>query len=79
MDSLPEKPRYKEPCNGCGLCCAVALCEVGKMLFESAPCPALRTDGKRTFCSLVLVEEAAGMEPILRTSLGIGDGCSMED
>lgn len=78
---LPPKPRMEEPCNGCGLCCHVVLCEAAKIAFPDgvAPCPALTFKDGRTFCGLVLVEAAAGLEPILRRSLGIGHGCSMSD
>ena len=81
---LPPKPKYGAPCNGCGLCCAAQLCEIGKMAFGEdgpLPCPALKMslDGSRTVCAFVMTEEAAGMPPMIRESLGIGLGCSMED
>lgn len=79
----PPKPRYGAKCNGCGICCSLALCPAGEIAFKGAhaPCPALKLtpDGSRTFCELVLMEQVAGIEPILATSLGIGKGCSMED
>lgn len=81
--SLPPKPKRGSPCNFCGICCAVELCVAGELAFPgaSAPCPALklRGDGKSTYCQLVAVEIAAGLEPILQVSLGIGEGCSMDD
>jgi hypothetical protein len=81
--SLPNKPRYKEACNGCGICCAIELCPVGEMAFPgaSAPCPALKLtpDGSRTYCQLVAMEQASGMAPLIQMVLGIGKGCSMED
>lgn len=83
MQILPDKPKYREPCNGCGQCCAAQLCEVGKMLFreDELPCPALKMslDGTRTVCALVATEIANDMLPILQASLGIGLGCTMED
>ena len=77
----PDKPRYLSPCNGCGLCCAVEICPVGKIAFPhaSAPCPGLYWDGARTWCKLAVVECAAGMEPIIAEALGIGVGCTMDD
>lgn len=79
--SLPEKPRYTEPCNHCGQCCREELCEVGELAFSGigAPCPALRIRNGRALCGLVLTEEEFGMKPLLRDALAIGYGCSMPD
>lgn len=80
---LPQKPRYKEACNGCGLCCALELCPVAEVAFPGAqaPCPALKIApaGNSTYCELVMIERLSGMEPLLQRGLGIGLGCSMED
>jgi hypothetical protein len=86
--SLPSKPRYGEACNGCGLCCAIEICEVGKIAFKGAkaPCPALKLSpaGDRTYCELVLLEKLAVEQkavdlPLIAIGLGIGNGCSMQD
>lgn len=80
---LLPKPRFGQPCNGCGVCCAVEVCAIGAMAFPGAeaPCPALKMapDGKRTVCALVALEEAIGMPPVLREALAIGMGCDSED
>lgn len=80
---LPPKPRWGTPCNGCGLCCAIELCEAGEIAFPgaSAPCPGLklRGDGKSTYCELVAIEIVSGLSPVLQDALGIGKGCSMND
>lgn len=80
---LPTKPHYGEACNRCGLCCALEVCEAGAMAFPGAPapCPALKLtpDRKGTYCEIVAMEEAAGMERLIANALGIGDGCGMED
>lgn len=80
---LPLKPKFGEACNGCGLCCALELCVIGGIAFSGAqpPCPALKLtpDGSRTYCELVAMEKAAGLEPLIQRGLGIGLGCSMED
>lgn len=78
---LPVKPLYRQPCNGCGLCCTLEFCGLGKMAYPngSLPCPALVFDGGRTFCGFVLTEQENGMKPILQRALAIGKGCSMED
>lgn len=88
MSQLPQKPKFGTACNGCGICCALELCEAGKIVFlgASAPCPALKLtpDGSRTYCELVAFEKVAmeeipGMQPLLQLALGIGVGCTMDD
>src|SRR5262245_60661455 len=43
-----RKPRHGEPCNRCGLCCTMTLCDVARTVFRRpekpayGPCPALR-------------------------------------
>lgn len=80
---LPIKPAFEAPCNRCGVCCANALCPAGEIAFPGAvaPCPGLKIApcGTQTYCQLVAIEIFAGMEPILQRSLGIGEGCTMED
>lgn len=48
--SLP-KPRFGEPCNGCGYCCAVQPCALAEEFLKcvTGPCVAL----ERTGCGLV--------------------------
>lgn len=81
--SIPAKPKFGSPCNGCGLCCAMELCEVAEIAFKgaSAPCPALKLvpDGSRTYCELVAVEAMSDLPKMIAEALGIGAGCSMED
>ena len=78
---LQPKPRFTAPCNHCGECCNGQLCELAQMAFPgaSAPCPGLEVREDVALCSLVITETAAGMEPMLAKSLGIGCGCSMPD
>ena len=49
------KPRYGDPCNGCGQCCRDALCPLARWLFrgQGAPCPALLSEGGRSRCGLI--------------------------
>lgn len=80
----PTKPRFLEPCNGCGLCCRVELCHAADMAFPgaSAPCPALVRDpagSNKMRCGLVLLEAVKKAEPLIAMSLGIGLGCGMRD
>lgn len=81
--TLPDKPKYGLPCNGCGRCCAEELCEAAEVAFPGAqaPCPALKLspDRTRTYCQLVAIEIMHNLEPVLQKSLGIGQGCSMHD
>lgn len=83
----PVKPRYQTPCNGCGICCTVSLCEPAELALgrdATAPCPFLQWHNDRAWCGLVLAEQAAfdaGLldKPRIAMSLGIGLGCDMED
>ncbi len=70
-----------EKCNGCGLCCHVELCEVGKIAFPDAkaPCPGLLFGKDRTFCKFMVAEIEFGLEPIVQTVLAAGIGCTMQD
>lgn len=81
---FPAKPALGAPCNGCGLCCAVALCEAATLAnLKGPPCEALRVmshDGrKESSCALVVAEREHGMVPLVATMLGIGAGCGMDD
>lgn len=88
----PAKPRFGEPCNGCGLCCAAELCETAEKHFAGAqaPCPALEWDPawNRARCGLVtnpsrhLRMPFNGDEylaPLFARSIAAGQGCGMED
>lgn len=39
----PAKPAEGQPCNGCGVCCALETCPAARLRFLQArgPCPAL--------------------------------------
>ena len=78
---LPPKPAYTHPCNNCGVCCTLSLCEIGKMAYPSgsAPCPSLVVRDGRALCGFVLMEKAVGATPLIANALGIGCGCSMPD
>lgn len=78
---LPAKPRFREPCNGCGLCCHAELCDVAEAAFpgQSAPCPAMVFQAGRVLCGFIIAEQASGLDPFLARGLGIGKGCSMPD
>lgn len=41
--AAPAKPTIGEPCNGCGVCCALETCPLARLRFlkRDGPCPAL--------------------------------------
>jgi hypothetical protein len=85
------KPAFGDTCNGCGLCCALALCDVAAIVFPgaSAPCPALEWEDGRAWCGMVrhpsrhLQLNYAGADPLtmdlFAESIAVGQGCGMED
>lgn len=87
----PEKPRHGEPCNRCGFCCEIELCQLSSavfdMPFDAGPCPALLYDfdgqsrcGLATFpAQYAPVRAAIHGEEALREAafflIGSGVGC----
>lgn len=77
-------PAFGQPCNGCGWCCKLSLCEPARVLLGSdanAPCPMLVDDGKRYWCGLVIMEDKhphARANPLIQIGLGIGKGCQAD-
>lgn len=53
----PPKPAEGDPCNGCGVCCALETCPAARLRFlqQSGPCPALEwsDDKSRYHCGLL--------------------------
>ena len=41
-------------------------------------CPFLRWSDNRYLCQLILTESLNGLEPILKTVLGVGLGCTVD-
>lgn len=78
---IQAKPLFGEPCNGCGLCCAREVCGIGKMVHGDieGPCPSLTYSADRFWCSLVVVEKLAGLQPMIAEALGVGRGCCSDD
>jgi len=54
--AAPDKPSVGAPCNGCGVCCALAPCPLSRFLLghRGGPCPALRWAESRYVCGLVV-------------------------
>ena len=76
MGTPPEKPKRGEPCNGCGFCCAIELCQVAEMAgLTETPCKFMMFLDGRFWCGLVVAEEIAGMKPLIAEALGIDKGC----
>jgi hypothetical protein len=46
----PAKPDEGQPCNGCGVCCALETCPAARLRFLQAkgPCPALTWSDSQT-------------------------------
>jgi hypothetical protein len=56
--NAPAKPAEGQPCNGCGVCCALETCPVARLRFlqSAGPCPALvwSEEETRYHCGLLL-------------------------
>jgi hypothetical protein len=91
LQQAPEKPRWGEPCNGCGFCCAAETCDLARTFMGAyeAPCPAMEFEEGRFWCGLVRTPHKYidGISPwaddYIRSSftllLGVGRGCDAED
>lgn len=80
LEAIASKPRYGEPCNGCGACCATSQCIVSEAVFgtigkDNSPwgvtCPAFEPDGKETKCGIVRNPIAYAMTKVLRYGEGV--------
>ena len=84
VDIGPEKPKYGQPCNGCGFCCSTELCTAAIAVHgkdHPVPCPSMEWSNGRFDCGLVRLADSIGdgFGSFLRFSLGIGIGCQVED
>jgi hypothetical protein len=81
-----RKPAHGQPCNGCGLCCYVVPCELGRALFatDTGPCPALGFDEQGQSCCLVAADprrftDREAPAHVMRNAalylIRAGDGC----
>jgi hypothetical protein len=52
----PTKPALGSPCNGCGVCCAMAPCPLSMLLLRHrrGPCPGLLWQEQRYVCGLTV-------------------------
>ncbi len=62
-------------CIGCGFCCLKAPCEAARRVYGAGVtlCPALKWDGSRHVCSLMLLPNPLGEQ--FKFELGAGAGC----
>lgn len=88
LETLKEKPRFGDPCNRCGRCCAEVPCLLGEVVFNQVDgqCPALEFDGLEASCGLLANtrkyvtanvgdEEIPQLQRFARQLIGKGDGC----
>jgi len=56
--AAPTKPAEGQPCNGCGVCCALETCPAARLRFwqKRGPCPALEWSAgqSRYQCGLLI-------------------------
>ena len=80
---IPDKPPEHDPCNGCGECCIAVQCDLGLLCAptpEGEVCRALRHDGERFACGLIVDPETYGVDDpaAIARRLGIGRGCDSD-
>jgi hypothetical protein len=73
-----KKPAHGAPCNRCGLCCFVSLCDLAAALHNrrQGPCPELRWDEKGSRCALIERSEGK-MREAAKLLINSGNGCDM--
>lgn len=85
----PPKPAVGEPCNGCGVCCAVAPCPIGMVISRrrTGRCEALawQDEGERYVCGVVAYPEryspgggpvaVTAVQALARRFISAGSGC----
>ncbi|MBS1143689.1 MAG: hypothetical protein H6R14_1095 [Proteobacteria bacterium] len=87
--AAPAKPAEGQPCNGCGVCCALETCPAARLRFLQAkgPCPALHWSAaeQRYRCGLLASPRAyfgwlpGFVEPLVQRLvarwIAAGQGC----
>jgi len=87
---VARKPLHGKPCNGCGVCCMVTVCELGQHVFGigvPGPCPGLAWRDGSAVCSVADEplrhvgrkngerDEIAALRLYALHLIGAGDGC----
>lgn len=78
----PAKAKFGTACNGCGWCCHLEICKIGKHFFgeeRPAPCPAMIFEDSRVKCGIVMAEREILKTDDFGKALGIGQGCCASD
>lgn len=90
--SAPAKPRWGEPCNGCGACCAAEPCPVGQLRFgrRHGTCPALEWEAATGCYRCALLTDPRRLIPglpvflhrvttaLVRRQIAAGCGCDFD-
>lgn len=81
-DMLAAKPTHGSPCNRCGLCCTVALCDLGQHMFQRpkqpGPCPALKRTAAGYECAFTTCPDIPEvMRAAASVLINAGNGCDM--
>jgi hypothetical protein len=91
--TILAKPRLGQPCNGCGLCCAMEPCGIAREFIpdhpEEGPCRAMERHDGRFVCGMMRrpshymglpndwADEHVGS--MFAAALGSGQGCDADD
>jgi len=78
-----QKPKFKEKCNQCGICCKMQVCDIGIKFGaqqSGLPCEFLINDDERYYCKIVFAEKISlpKSEHHISKALGIGTYCCSE-
>lgn len=85
--AAPPKPPVGTPCNGCGVCCAIAPCPLSHWLLghRQGACPALTWRGEqgdaRYVCGLVVAPTGIARwlpRRLVLRWIGAGSGCDCD-
>lgn len=85
-----NKPPFGDPCNHCGVCCSLELCDVAEEYFLGSPlpCPALEYREGRFLCGLIVrpsyhlnlhFNGDKILSPLFTQAIGAGQGCGCPD
>lgn len=78
--AAPPKPAVGAPCNGCGVCCALAPCPLSRFLLghRRGACPALTWQTDRYVCGLAAAPTGIARwlpRRLVLRWIGAGCGC----